>query len=348
LKKFLSYLFLLFVLSLAPGLDLLGQSPGINLEMVLRDVDNNPAKRRKIWLRFDIIPGALTNPPAYSEVIADSTDDAGIFIVEVGKGTRVGGSYQSIMDIPWRTLNYSLKVRAAIEPILPVTNWNFQNELRDAATIPFGIVPYAGYARVAESVTASAAVITFSGGTTGLTPASPTSGDVVLSGVLNIASGGTGSSVRNFVDLTSNETIGGQKTFSQLLSALNGISISNGLSLAGTTSPIRLNGNTGSVGQVLVSQGAGATPTWVSAQQAAGIKTKGRSNLLSGAETYDIALPAGLPSLDDNDGISVVLEAGTTPMPIPNFYIFRDIINNRVTIHFTAPFSGYVTWVIID
>ncbi|MBU6307632.1 MAG: hypothetical protein KGO46_06185, partial [Bacteroidetes bacterium] len=197
MKKFLSFLFLLLVLSLAPGLDLLGQSPGINLEMVLRDVDSNPAKRRKIWLRFDIIPGALTNPPAYSEVISDSTDDAGIFIVEVGKGTRVGGSYQTIMDIPWRTLNYSLKVRAAIEPILPVTNWNFQNELRDAATIPFGIVPYAGYARVAESVTASAAVITFSGGTTGLTPASPTSGDVVLSGVLNIASGGTGSSVRN-------------------------------------------------------------------------------------------------------------------------------------------------------
>ena len=348
MKKFLSYLFLLFVLSLAPGLDLFGQSPGINLEMVLRDVDHNPAKRRKIWLRFDIIPGALTNPPAYSEVMSDSTDDAGIFIVEVGKGTRVGGSYLSILDIPWRTLNYSLQVRAAIEPILPVTNWNFQNELRDAGTISFGIVPYAGYARIAESVVASAAVITFSGGTTGLTPASPTSGDVVLSGVLNIASGGTGSSVRNFVDLTSNETIGGQKTFSQLLSALNGIAISNGLSLAGTTSPIRLNGNAGSAGQVLVSQGAGATPAWVSAQQAAGIKTKGRSTILSGQETYDIALPAGLPSLDDNDGISVVLEAGTTPMPIPNFYIFRDIINNRVTIHFTAPFSGYVTWVIID
>jgi hypothetical protein len=52
--------------------------------------------------------------------------------------------------------------------------------------------------------------------------------------------------------------------------------------------------------------------------------------------------------LDNDDGISVVLEAGSTPMPIPNFYIFRDIINNRVTVHFSAPFSGYVTWIIID
>jgi hypothetical protein len=348
LKKYLPYLLLFLVLTLAPGLCLLAQNPGINLEMVLRDAEGNPAKMRKIWLRFDIIPGALTNPPAYSEVLSDSTDDAGIFIVVVGKGTRVGGTYPSIMDIPWRTLNYTLKVQAAIEPILPVTNWNYLNEFKDAGTVPFGIVPYAGYSRIAESVTASAAVISFSGGSTGLTPSSPASGDIVLSGVLNISNGGTGSSVRNFVDLTSTESIGGQKTFSQLLTALNGASISNGLSLVGTTSPIRLNGSAGNAGQVLVSQGVGATPVWMNGQQAAGVKTKNRSVLLSTAETYDIQLPPGVAVLDNDDGISVVLEAGTTPMPIPNFYIFRDIINNRVTVHFSAPFSGYVTWIIID
>jgi hypothetical protein len=82
-------------------------------------------------------------------------------------------------------------------------------------------------------------------------------------------------------------------------------------------------------------------------QQAAGVKTKNRSVLLSTAETYDIQLPLGAV-LDNDDGISVVLEAGSTPMPIPNFYIFRDIINNRVTVYFSAPFSGYVTWIIID
>jgi hypothetical protein len=278
----------------------------------------------------------------------DSTDDAGIFLVELGKGTRVGGSFATLLDIPWSTMNYSLRVRTAIVPILPVTNWNYQDEFRELGNVPFGIVPYAGYSRTAASVSSTGAVISFSGGSTGLTPASPTTGDVVLSGVLAISNGGTGSSVRNFVDLSSTETIAGEKTFSQLLSALNGVSVSNGLSLTGTTSPIRLNGNAGSAGQLLVSQGAGSTPVWVNAQQAAGIKSKNRSELLGRAETYDIQIPAGVPALDVNDGISVVLEAGTTPMPIPNFYVFRDIINNRVTIHFTAPFSGYVTWIIID
>jgi hypothetical protein len=347
-KRSTYYFLLLWLLLAAPLAGLYAQTPGINVEMVARDTDNNPAKKRKIFLRLEVIPGAITNPPSYIEEIVDSTDDAGIFSVVLGKGTRIGGTFASVLNIPWSAMNYSLRVRAAIVPILPITNWNYQNEFRELGVTPFGIVPYAGYARTAESVTASAAVISFSGGTTGLTPATASTGDVVLSGVLSIANGGTGSGVRNFVDLTSTETIGGLKTFSQLLSALNGVAVSNGLSLAGTTSPIRLNGNAGTAGQVLISQGAGTTPTWVSAQQAAGIKTKGRSTLLSGADTYDIALLAGLPSLDENDGISVVLEAGTTPMPVPNFYIFRDIINNRVTIHFTAPFSGYVTWVIID
>lgn len=336
------------LLVLAPGLRVVAQNPGINFDVVLRDADNNPAKKRKIFLRVDIVPGAIQNPPAYSEEIVDSTDEAGVISIVIGKGTRLGGTFSSILDIPWRTLNYSIRLRAAIVPILPVINWNYLNEFSDVGFIPLGIVPYAGYAGAAGSVATTAAVISFSGGTTGLTPSSPSTGDIVLSGVLNIANGGTGSSVRNFVDLTSSETIGGEKTFSQLISALNGVSVSNGLSLTGITSPIRLNGNAGTTGQVLVSQGSGATPQWVSAQQAAGIKTKSRSELLNGVETYDILLPTGVPTLDVNDGISVVLEAGSIPMPIPNFYIFRDIVGNRVTVHFSAPFSGYVTWLIID
>jgi len=57
------------------------------------------------------------------------------------------------------------------------------------------------------------AVTTFSGGTTGLTPSTATSGAVTLGGTLAVANGGTGSATKNFVDLTTTQTVAGLKTF---------------------------------------------------------------------------------------------------------------------------------------
>lgn len=64
-----------------------------------------------------------------------------------------------------------------------------------------------------SAIGGAAGVTTFSGGSTGLTPASPTSGAVSLGGILNIANGGTGASTQVWVDLTTAQTIGGAKTF---------------------------------------------------------------------------------------------------------------------------------------
>lgn len=324
--------------------DLFAQNPGINLELIARDRDNNPAKNRRIHVLTEIFPASVNNPLAFADEHTTQTDDAGIFKVIVGRGTRVGGSFGTILQIPWRSLNYIVRIKVAIEPILPIVNWNYQNEWIDMGVTSMGLVAYAGYALYADSVNTNNAVITFSGGNTGLTPSSTTTGNIVLGGVLSISNGGTGSSIKNFVDLSTTQTIGGEKTFSQVLSGASGININNFLSLAGPGTTIRLNGNAGTTGQVMVSQGAVTTPVWTNAQQAAGIKSKNRSSLLTQAESYDIPVA----SLDINDGVSVVLEAATVPAPVPNFYIFRDIVNNKVTVHFTAPFSGYVTWVIID
>ncbi|MFM8758473.1 MAG: hypothetical protein ACKODS_02865 [Methylophilaceae bacterium] len=322
----------------------MAQNPGLNLELIARDANNNPAKNRRIYVLTEIFPGSVNNPVAYADEHSTQTDGAGIFQVDVGRGTRVAGSFNSILQIPWRSLNYQLRIRVAIEPILPITNWNYRNEWIDMGVTPLGIVGYSGFALNADSVNPNNAVITFSAGTTGLTPSTPTTGNVVLGGVLSIANGGTGSAVKNFVDLTTAQSIAGEKTFSQLVSASAGISINNFLSIAGSTTPIRLNGNAGSAGQVLVSQGPNATPVWMNVPSAVTVKSKNRSSLLNSVELFDI--PVAL--LDTDDGISIVLEAGSVPMPVPNYYIFRDIINNKVTVHFTAPFTGYVTWVIIE
>jgi hypothetical protein len=93
-----------------------------------------------------------------------------------------------------------------------------------------------------------------------------------------------------------------------------------------------------------MSNGPNATPSWVNLQQSVGIKSKNRSVLLTAVEDFDIPISR----LDDNDGISIVLEVGFVPIPIPNYFIFRDILNSKVTVHFTAPYTGYVTWVVVD
>jgi hypothetical protein len=70
-------------------------------------------------------------------------------------------------------------------------------------------------------------------------------------GILPIASGGTGSSTKNFVDLTSAQTIAGVKTFS------SNANFSGTITAGGVTYP----NSTGTNGQVLTSNGSG-TASW--------------------------------------------------------------------------------------
>jgi len=74
---------------------------------------------------------------------------------------------------------------------------------------------------------ANTGVLSWSGGATGLTPAAPTTGNVTLSGLLNVASGGTGQSSYTDGQLLIGNTTGntlGKAT----LTAGNGIAITNG------------------------------------------------------------------------------------------------------------------------
>lgn len=323
---------------------LLAQQPGINFEAIARDRDNNPAKDRRVYVHIELLPTGSVNSVVYAEEHISRTNEDGIFQIVIGKGSRVGGSYSTILNIPWNSLNYSVRVKIAIEPVANVINWNYQNEWVELGSTPFGIVPYAGAALIAQNVASGAAVLSFSGGSTGLSPFGATTGYVELGGVLNIANGGTGSSVKNFVDLTTQQTVNGQKSFSQLLHASGGLAVNNSFLLAGQNTPLLLNGAAGNNGDVLLSRGPNATPIWVNLQQTVGIKSKSRSSFLSGVEDFDISVS----QLDDNDGISVVLEVGSVPIPIPNYYIYRNILQNKITVHFTAPYTGYVTWVVVD
>lgn len=340
----LLYFLGLFILLIFESNLVWAQQPGIHFEAIARDRNNNPAKDRRIYIKATIMQGAIAGTPVFVEEHRTRTNSEGIFQIIIGNGTRVGGAYTSILNIPWRTLNYSLKIQVAIEPIANVVNWNYQNEWIDLGASPFGLVPYAGAALMAEQVAATAAVLSFSGGTTGLTPSASSQGNVVLGGVLGIANGGTGASVKNFVDLSTQQQVGGEKSFLQSLYANAGIVVSGSLSLQGNGTPLLVDNQSGSLGDVLISRGAGLSPQWVSAQSVLGVKSKSRSAALTAAEVFFIPVSG----LDSNDGISVLMEVDAVPRPVPNYYIYRDISNNRVEVHFTAPFTGFVTWVIVD
>ena len=85
-----------------------------------------------------------------------------------------------------------------------------------------------GVTNAAGSITlANTGVLSWSGGATGLTPATPTTGNVTLSGLLNVASGGTGQSTYTNGQLLIGNTTGntlGKAT----LTAGSGIAITNG------------------------------------------------------------------------------------------------------------------------
>lgn len=85
-----------------------------------------------------------------------------------------------------------------------------------------------GVTNAAGSITlANTGVLSWSGGATGLTPAAPTVGNVTLSGLLNVASGGTGQSTYTNGQLLIGNTTGntlGKST----LTAGSGIAITNG------------------------------------------------------------------------------------------------------------------------
>jgi hypothetical protein len=75
------------------------------------------------------------------------------------------------------------------------------------------------------------------------------------------------------------------------------------------------------------------------------IKSKGRSNYVHAADSIIIEL---MDPLDTDDGLAVSMEVDRSPTTTPSFYLQRDCIRNKVIVFFTAPFSGYITWIIID
>lgn len=203
--------------------------PGINFQALARDKEGNIASNKVIYIKTELISADSSQGSFLTEEHFTKTDAGGIFGITIGKGQRIGGTFFSLYEIPWKNLNYLLRIKLVIQPSPIPSNWNYQQEWIDMGTAPFEIVPYALFAQT-------------------------------------------------------------------------------------TTSALQ-------------------------------VKSKNRTELVQQIDSLVIQL--GDP-LELDDGISVSLEAYKVPMPVPNYFLFRDLLLNRVIVYFTAPFSGYVSWMIID
>lgn len=119
---------------------------------------------------------------------------------------------------------------------------------------------------------ANTGVLSFSGGTTGLTPATATTGAVTLAGTLVVANGGTGAT--NAAGARTNLGLGTMAVQNATSVAITGGNIDFtpiGASTASSGKFTTLDASTGftlasqagTAGQILSSAGAGAVPTWI-------------------------------------------------------------------------------------
>lgn len=169
------------------------------------------------------------------------------------------------------------------------------------------------------------------GGTLGVTGATTLSGATTISNTL---------SVGNFATtLGGSLAVTGNTTLSGTLGVTGLGSFNAGLNLAGTTSPLQVNGIAGTTGQVLLSAGSGNTPTWGTIVKTKGVQT------VSGVESIEIT---GIAGLDANDGISLTLEGTGAGMAIPSYYVVRDIANTKITVYFSAAFTGSITYAVFE
>ena len=126
----------------------MAQLPGVGIffQAIARDKMENPAKDRRIYVQTSIVSSMVNSNPILTELHVSKSNDMGVFGLSIGQGNRTGGTASNLLSIPWGNGPLLLNVKIAIEPISPLSNWDYTKEWVDLGTSPFGTVPYALYA----------------------------------------------------------------------------------------------------------------------------------------------------------------------------------------------------------
>jgi hypothetical protein len=147
LQKFIQSALLLVVLfTTVHSYAQVSQAPdGIQFQALATDANGHPAAGRVIYVKNAIIAKTATGTIVYSETFKVTASSAGIFTIVLGKGTYASG-VTSIANIDWANGPFFLNLKVAVEPTVPTSSWNVNNEYVDMGTSQFWSVPYALYA----------------------------------------------------------------------------------------------------------------------------------------------------------------------------------------------------------
>ena len=128
---------LLYILFIIP-LIALGQVPqGVNYQAVAYDANGFELSNKEIGVRISIVEGSAFGTPQLVEEHDVLTTEQGLFSIIIGQGALLGGEVESLLDIPWGSNTYFLKIELDTE-----NNGSYM----DFGTQQFMSVPYALYA----------------------------------------------------------------------------------------------------------------------------------------------------------------------------------------------------------
>jgi hypothetical protein len=145
-KLLVRFLFILSFFVATNAFAQVSQSPdGILFQALATDATGHPAAGRTVNVKAAIISKTATGSVVYSETFKVPASAAGVFTIVLGKGTYVSG-VASIASIDWSNGPFFLNLKVAVEPTIPNSSWNVNNEYVDLGTSQFWSVPYALYA----------------------------------------------------------------------------------------------------------------------------------------------------------------------------------------------------------
>lgn len=106
---------------------------GINYQAVARNANGTLLSNQSLTVRMSVLGGAANGPVQYQETHSVTTNQLGLFTLQIGNGTPVTGTFAAV---PWVNANQYLKVEIA------PGNGNFEA----LGTTPFKSVPFALFA----------------------------------------------------------------------------------------------------------------------------------------------------------------------------------------------------------
>ena len=110
---------------------------GVNYQAVAYDANGFELSNKEVGVRISIVEGSAFGTPQLVEEHDVLTTEQGLFSIIIGQGALLGGEVGSLLDIPWGSNTYFLKIELDTE-----NNGSYM----DFGTQQFMSVPYALYA----------------------------------------------------------------------------------------------------------------------------------------------------------------------------------------------------------